>query len=105
MTIPCAVVLSVCIIVGNFLYPIYSGAWRSGMASLQLMNSDPSSASAADYMMALVVFEMVHTSPFWGGGDLLLDINKCPPALLMGFFQRDMRHRCGLLGPYHSLGV
>ena len=45
-----AVVLSVCIGMGGGLWPIFSNAWRAGIASLRLMKRDPNSASAAEYM-------------------------------------------------------
>ena len=55
------------------------------MDSLQFMNSDPSSASADDDITALMILEIVNTSPLLGGNAVLLDINKFPPALLQAF--------------------
>ena len=55
------------------------------MASLQFMNSAPSSASAVDYTTALMILKTVNTAPLLGGNVVLLDINKCPPALLQAF--------------------
>ena len=48
VTTPRAVVFSVCIGVGGCLCPNISNAWRAGIASCQLMNRAPSSASAAE---------------------------------------------------------
>ena len=83
MTTPCAVLLSVCIGVGGRFCPIYSRAWPDRMDSLQLANSALSSASADDDMTALMIFSMVNTAPFLGGNAVLLNINKCTPALLL----------------------
>ena len=55
------------------------------MDSLQFMNSDPSSASADDDITALMILEIVNTSPLLGGNAVLLDINKCPPTMLREF--------------------
>ena len=63
----------------------FSRDWRAGMASLQLMNSAPSSASAADDMTSLMILEIVKTAPLLGGNAVLLDIKKCPPAMLLDF--------------------
>ena len=82
---PCAVVLSICIGVGGFFPPISPRAWRVGMASLQLMNSAPSLASAADDMTALIILATVNTDPLLGGTYVLLDIKKFPPAMLLAF--------------------
>ena len=78
-----AVVLSVWIDVGGCVYPIYSTAWSAMMASLQLMNSAPISASAADGMTALMILAIVNNYTLLGGNYVLLDINKCPPDLLL----------------------
>ena len=47
------------------------------------MNSDPSSASAADDMTALIILVIVKNDPLLGGNYVLLDINKRPPTLLL----------------------
>ena len=70
---------------GGCLYPISSRAWRDGMACLQFMNSDISSASAADDMMALTILEILNTTPLLGGNAVLLDIKKCLPALIQAY--------------------
>ena len=74
VTTPCAVVLYVYIDVGGCVCPISSRAWRAGMASLQLMKSAPSSASAADDMTALMIFAIVNTAPLLVGNTVLFDI-------------------------------
>ena len=50
---------------------------------MQLTNSAPSSASAADDMTALIILAMVNTDSLLGGNYVLLDIKKFPPALLL----------------------
>ena len=85
VTTPIEVVLSFFIGVGGFLWPIVSNVWRSGIASLQLMNRVPNSASDAEDMTAFMVCEIVWTDPLFGGMAELLDMNKLPPALLLAF--------------------
>ncbi len=82
LTTPNAVVLSVCIGVGGCLCPRNSKTCLVGTASWQLMNNAPTSASAAEDSTALIVCEMVITAPLLSGGLALLDMKKCPPALL-----------------------
>ena len=65
--------------------PISSRAWRAGIDSLLLMNSDPSSVSAADDMTNLIVLEVVNTASLLGGNSVLLGIKKCPLAMLLAF--------------------
>ena len=65
--------------------PSSSRAWRAGMASLQLMNSSPSSASAADDMTSLTILDIVNTATLLVGKSVLLDIKKFPLALLLDF--------------------
>ena len=55
------------------------------MAPLKLIRSALSSASSAYDMTALMILEIVNTSPLLGGNAMLLDINKCPPDLLLDF--------------------
>ena len=52
---------------------------------MQLMKRDPKSASAADYMTAFMICEMVRTDPLFGGTAESSDMKKCPPALLLAF--------------------
>ena len=71
--------------VGRSLCLISSSAWRASMVYLQLMNSAPSSASAADDMTALMILAIANTYPLLGGNAVLLDINKFPPDMLQAF--------------------
>ena len=71
-----AVVLSVCIGMGGFLWPVVSNEWRAGIASLQLMRRDPNSTSAAEYMTAFMICEMVRTDTLFGGTAELFDMKK-----------------------------
>ena len=82
-----AVVLSYCIGVGGYLWTISSSAWRSGMDSQKLMKRAPSSASAAEDMTVLIICAMMMTAPLFGVTTELLDMKKCPPALLCAFFR------------------
>ena len=82
-TTPCYAVLSLCIFVGACVCPISYSAWRAGITYLQLINIAPSSASAADEMTALIILVLVKTDPLLSGKYVLLDINKCPPTLLL----------------------
>ena len=65
--------------------PISSRDWRAGIASLQLMNDAPSSASSADDMTPLVILAIVKNAPLLGGNAVLFDIDKSPPARLLVF--------------------
>ena len=85
VTTPCAFVLSFCMGVGGYLFPISSRDWIAGMASLQLTNSGPSSASDADDITALNILTIVNAATLLGGNVVFLDIKKCPPALLLAF--------------------
>ena len=55
------------------------------MASLQFMNSAPISDSTAYDIKALIILEIVNTAQLLGENVGLLDINKCPPAMLRAF--------------------
>ena len=80
-----AVVLLVCTGVGGCLCPMISSACHSGIASLLFMKRAPSSASAAEDITALMIWETVRTAPLFDGMELSLDMKKCPPALLLAF--------------------
>ena len=80
---------------------ISSRVWLAHIASLQLINSAPCSASAAYDITDLMVLDIVNTAPFFGGKSVFLDIKKFPPDLLLKLFQKVTRRRCGPLGPYH----
>ncbi len=56
-----------------------------GMASLQLMQRAPTSASAAKDMTALIISAIVRMAPLFGGLAVLLDMKKCPPTRLHAF--------------------
>jgi hypothetical protein len=47
---------------------------------------DPSSASAAKDITALMMVAFVKMAPLFGGNVSLLDKKKCPPAQLRAFF-------------------
>ena len=85
VTTPRAVVLSVYIGVGGYLWPIVSNAWRAGIASLQLMKRVPNSASAAEDMTDFMICEIVRTDSLFDGMAESLDMKKCPLTLLLAF--------------------
>ncbi len=58
---------------------------RMDTAVLALMNSVPSSASAADDSTALIIYEMSNTAPLLMGISSMPAINMWPPALLRAF--------------------
>ena len=64
---PSAVELSVCIGVGGWGCPSSSSVVFSGNAAFALMNSPPSSASAADAITALMMLATFNTAPLFGG--------------------------------------
>ena len=55
------------------------------MALLKFRKRVLSSASAADDMTALIILATVNTEPLLDGYYVLLDREKCPPALLRAF--------------------
>ena len=82
VTTPREVVLLVCIGVGGCLWPIVSNEWRDGIASLQLTERSPNSASAAEDMTAFIIYEMVRTDPLFCGTAESSDMKN---ALLLCF--------------------
>ena len=72
------------------------------MASLQLINSAPSSESVVDDMTALMVLDIVNTAPFLGGSSVFVDINKFPPAMLIYF---ELERREALLWPARIISL
>ena len=85
LTTPKAVLLSVCIGVGGCLCPMISSACRAGIASLQFMKRAPSSASAAEDITTLMIWETVRMAPLFAGMASSLDMKKFTPALLLAF--------------------
>ena len=85
VTMPCVVVLPVCIGVGVCLCHIYSSGWCAGIASLQLMKSAPSSASAADDITALMILGIINTATLLGGNAVLFGMKNFLPDLLFDF--------------------
>ena len=62
-----------------------SSACRDGIASLKFMKRDPSSASAVEDITDLMIWETVRMAPLFDGMALSLDMQPCPPALLLPF--------------------
>ena len=85
VTKPRAVVLSVMIGVGGWMWPISSRSILAGMACLEFKNNAPISASAAEDMTFLMICAMLWKAPLFGGHFELSDMKKCPPALLLAF--------------------
>ena len=78
----CAVELSVWIGVCGCGCPISSSVFCMDTTIFALMNSAPSSASAADDITAFIICEMFNTAPLLMGISLLPAMNMWPPALL-----------------------
>ena len=82
---PCAVELSVWIGVRGCGWPISTRVVLTGTANFALMNIAPSSASAADDITALIIWEMFKIAPLFLGMSSLPAMKKCPPARLRAF--------------------
>ena len=66
------------------------------------MNLAPSSSYAADDMTDFIIFVIFSTAPLLGGNSVFLDINKCPPDLLIYF----VSERCeALLCPARTISL
>ena len=74
--------LSVCMGVAGCLCPIFSNIILMYTASLAIINSAASSASVADVITCLMMWAMLRMVPLLGGISALVDMKKCPPALL-----------------------
>ncbi len=79
------VLLSVCIGVGGWGWPISLSVWRMETAVFALMKRAPSSASAMDDMIARIICEMLRMAPLFVGMSSLPAINMCPPTRLHAF--------------------
>ena len=55
------------------------------MTTQKFRKREPSSASAAEDMTDLIILATVNTETLLDGYDVLLDMKKCPPALLRDF--------------------
>ena len=83
VTTACAAELSVCVGVLGFGCPISDSVIICGTASLALIYIALISASDADVMTALMIWAILKTASLLAGIAALLDIKKCPPALLL----------------------
>ncbi len=81
----CAVELSVWMGVCGCGCPNSSNVRRIDTAVLALMNSVPSSASAADDITVLIICEMFNTAPLLMGISSMPAIDMWPPAWLRAF--------------------
>ena len=77
---PSAVVLSVWAGVGGCVLHISISIVCVGIAFLELANSKPIYASAAEDITCFSIFVLMMTAPLVGGLSKLLDSMKCPPA-------------------------
>ena len=71
------------------------------MASLQLTNNNPSSASASDGMTTLMILAKVNTAQLLGGNSMFLVIRKFTPYLILDFVLERYEALLWLLGPDH----
>ncbi len=72
--------LSVCSSVGDWLCPISSRMILMYTASLAIMYNPANSASVAEDITCLIMWEMFSTTPLFGGIGVSPDKKKCPPA-------------------------
>ncbi len=77
--------LSVCMGVAGGLCPISSNFILIYTASLAIIYSAASLASVADVITCLMMWVMLRMAPLLGGILALVDMKKCPPALLLAF--------------------
>ncbi len=80
-----AVLLSVWIGVGGWGWMSSLSMWCMEMALFALMKRAPSSAFAADDMIACIICEMLRTAPSFVGMLSLHAINMCQPTWLRAF--------------------
>ena len=80
LTNPAAVKLLAWIGDGGYFKPIYINVWRMGTISLAVMYSAPSSASVAEDMANLMIWEIVKIGPFHLVVGLFSDKNIWAPA-------------------------
>ena len=80
-----AVELSVCIGVSGWGWPSPMSVCRIETAVFALMNNAPNSASAADDMTALIIWEILRTAPLLRGMFSFPAMNMWPPAWLQAF--------------------
>ena len=64
---------------------VFHDVFLNGAACLVLMKRAQSFASAADDVTTLMTSAMFNTKPLIRGNGALLDMKKCPPALLLAF--------------------
>ena len=77
--------LSVCMGMAGCLCPISSNIIHIYTTSLAIIYSAASSASVADVITCLMMWAMLRMAPLLGGISALVDMKKCPPALLFAF--------------------
>ena len=82
LTTPAAVEFSVWIGDGGCFQPISVNVWRMGTISLDIMYIAPISASAAEDMTNLMIWEMVRIAPFYSGIGGFSDKNMWYPERL-----------------------
>ena len=85
VTTPNAVELSVCINISGWGWPSSVSVCLMGAMNFALMYNAPSSASAADDMTAFITYAELWIAPLFNGNVVLLDMKKCPPALLLAY--------------------
>ncbi len=72
------------------------------MASLQLMQRAPTSASAAEDMTVLIICAIMRMAQLFGVLAVLLDMKTCPPAWLRAF---DLERHNVLLCPVRTMSL
>ena len=98
LSTPCAMDLSGCIGVFGWACPISTSVVRIGTAVFELMNSSPNSASAADYITALITCETFNTAPLLRGMSSLPAMKNVLQLCFSLWIMRDTMRRYVLLG-------
>ena len=100
-----SVELTVYTVVFSYRCPNLTSVVCMGTANFALMNSAPTSSSAAELTTTLIICEMLRTPPlFCGTISSSLDMKKYPPLGFLPWSLSGMMHRCGLQGSYPMLG-
>ena len=105
VTTPRAVVLPVCIGVGGCLCPIIFNAWSAGIDYCQLMNRAPRSASEAEEMTTLMIWEILITSPLFDGMAASSDMKIFYLLVFLLLFMRGKRYQCVRQAPCQKRGM
>ena len=80
-----AVMFSISIGVGGYLWSVSSNIHLAGIACFEFKNNAPISASTANDITLLMILAIFKTAPLFLGSWLFSEMNKWPLALLLAF--------------------